>query len=276
VRAVLDAGAPHLTRVDDPAADPAERALLARLGKVCAAAVPIVCGGEPWGEVYVTRGAAAPPMAAGDVAFLEVVASQVAIAVGRAEAFTDLRAAAYHDPLTGLANRRAFDERLAAALDRDGVEVVLMFADIDRLKAINDADGHEAGDRALRTAGAVLAAAAGDGTLAARIGGDEFGLVLEDRTVAAAAALMADVDARLRHGATPLSMSWGVASTADELRAAPALMRAADAAQYAAKARDRSRRDPAADALAALRPGPPSDEYGKTFDRGLAAALRQL
>lgn len=276
VASVLDRGLPHRTSIDDPDADVAERELLADLGKAWSAAVPIVLRGTTWGELYVTRAAGIEPLADVDVSFLEVVASQVALALGRAETFSDLQIAAYRDPLTGLANRRGFDERLAAAIEGAAREVVVMFADVNGLKALNDARGHDAGDQALRTVSATLANASDDAVLAARIGGDEFGLVLEDRDRPAAARLAGGVDRRLETGCA-VTLSWGIASTAEQPRTAHALMRAADEAQYAAKRRGRSAAgDPVADALRSIVPGPPSDAFGRDFGQGLAAALRRL
>lgn len=274
VHGVLSLRLPHRTSIDDDRSDPAERELLAQLGKAWSAAVPIVVREVVWGELFVTRTADLAPIADGDVSFLEVVASQIALALGRAEAFADLRVAAYRDPLTGLANRRGFDERLAAALVGDA-EVVVMFADVDGLKALNDARGHEAGDEALRAVAAVLDAVADETTLPARIGGDEFGFVVEGRDARAARALAEEVDRRLRDG-SPVSLSWGIASTAEHERTAHALMRAADEAQYAAKRRGQRAADPIGEALRVIQPGPPTDAYGRDFDLGLAAALRRL
>lgn len=83
-----------------------------------------------------------------------------------------IRHLAYHDPLTGLANRAAFNEALAAALKRGG-EVALFCIDLDRFKEVNDVFGHSAGDDLLRTAARRIVAAAPD-TMVFRLGGDEF------------------------------------------------------------------------------------------------------
>lgn len=102
-----------------------------------------------------------------------------------------LRRSADTDALTGLANRAAFDRTLEAAMARsrqDGGPLMLALIDLDGFKAINDTLGHDAGDEVLRLTGAALAEPWLSDVFAARIGGDEFALVIED------AGLIADVD----------------------------------------------------------------------------------
>ena len=83
-----------------------------------------------------------------------------------------IRHLAYHDPLTGLANRAAFNEQLAAALKKGG-EVALFCVDLDKFKEVNDVFGHSAGDEMLRIAARRIVAAAPD-AMVFRLGGDEF------------------------------------------------------------------------------------------------------
>src|SRR5215208_3015397 len=102
-----------------------------------------------------------------------------------------LRDLALQDELTGLANRRAFLERLQEAFARavdGGPAFSLVLMDVDGLKDINDTFGYSAGDRALKEFGAALAGAVRAGDLVARIGGDEFAVVAQHPTVAAARA----------------------------------------------------------------------------------------
>ncbi|ABW13583.1 diguanylate cyclase [Parafrankia sp. EAN1pec] len=89
---------------------------------------------------------------------------------------------AFHDPLTGLANRTLFFRRLRAAIDRHertGHPVALLFCDLDDFKVVNDNLGHAAGDRVLRTAAHRLAQAAGPTDTVARLGGDEFAVLFD-------------------------------------------------------------------------------------------------
>jgi diguanylate cyclase (GGDEF)-like protein len=170
---------------------------------------------------------------------MQAICTQVALAIGRAELYSQLVDAAYRDPLTGLANRRAFDERLTEAVSSP---VALLLGDVDGLKDLNDTSGHDAGDEALRAVGAALMALEDDGALAARIGGDEFCLILPGTTRRDAELAAAGLTEQLATGSPPVSVSWGVAvlcggTTGD-------LLRAADAAQYEAKrARGRRARD---------------------------------
>lgn len=84
------------------------------------------------------------------------------------------------DPLTGLANRRAWDEALVrecARSERDGSELTVLLCDLDQLKSINDALGHPVGDTVLRNVGDLLGQRARGSDLVARIGGDEFAVL---------------------------------------------------------------------------------------------------
>ncbi len=83
------------------------------------------------------------------------------------------------DHLTGLANRRRFDNQLKAVLDSDDTKTALLLIDIDNFKSINDLNGHVMGDRALEAVGSALRHSARKRDLVARIGGDEFAMLAE-------------------------------------------------------------------------------------------------
>ena len=233
---VLREGRPHVTSLHAPNADPAERDLLIELGKEWCAAFPIVYDGATWGEIYVTNAPGKPPLDAGELTFLADVCAQVSQAIGRAERFSQLLEVAYRDALTGIANRRAFDERLERALAGDGA-VGLLLGDVDGLKAVNDTDGHAAGDAALRQVGAALTAACGPGQRPARIGGDEFAVIVEGGSEAGDRALISAIGAALRDAGVAVSLSWGAARAIPPHPAPTDLIRAADVAQYAEKRR---------------------------------------
>lgn len=186
--------------------------------------------------------------------------AELQLVLGELEA---LRRAALVDPLTGLWNRRGLDDdlpqRLAVA-NRGARPVTLVVGDLDGLKAINDGQGHAAGDQALRDLVAALDAALRAGDSAYRIGGDEFVLLLPDTTAVDAAAVLARVDANAP------AVSWGAATFPGDGVTGAALMeladqrmlegrranRAAVARGAAAESRSRSRRSPRATTATAL------------------------
>jgi diguanylate cyclase (GGDEF)-like protein len=159
------------------------------------------------------------------------------------------------DGLTGVANRRRFDEVLELEwrrASRSGAPVSLVMLDLDYFKDFNDAHGHLAGDERLRLVADALSSTVGRaGDLVARYGGEEFVVLLPGTTGRDAAALAerlrAAVEAlKLPHDASPTSevatLSAGVATAFPEERASPeALLAAADAALYRAKREGRNR-----------------------------------
>jgi diguanylate cyclase (GGDEF)-like protein len=242
IPALLEEGRSYLVDAADPEIPPCERDVLEELGKTCCLRVPVVVDGETWGKLEAFADAGSPPFTMADAPFVEALATQLAVAVGRAELFSTVETLAYEDPLTGLANRRALEERLEAAVGAATIAhspLALLFCDLDGLKEINDADGHEAGDEALlRVAAALRAAAAGhDGAFISRIGGDEFCVLLDGMPAAAARELALDAERRL----APLTMSCGAAELQHQGERPADLFRAADAAQYVAKRAGRGR-----------------------------------
>lgn len=147
-----------------------------------------------------------------------------------------------HDVLTRLYNRTFYQDELNQ-LERKGVTpVTIVMADLNGLKAANDRDGHAAGDSLLRRAGEVLAKAVDAPHTAARIGGDEFALVLPHATEAEAAALIKSLGAivelnnQFHAAAAPLSLAIGAATSQPGERL-EAVARRADLAMYDAKRR---------------------------------------
>lgn len=150
------------------------------------------------------------------------------------------------DALTGLRNPRAFEERLEeemARAARYGEPLSLLLVDVDGLKAINDRNGHSAGDLALQAVARALRTGARQTDLAARLGGDEFALVAPSTSRTAAAALGERIRSLVAgDGGSGLTVSLGVV-TAEPGRAlsAAALRETADAALYEAKRLGRNR-----------------------------------
>ena len=161
--------------------------------------------------------------------------------------------AAHHDFLTGLPNRGAFRDRVARALSRwrhrpDHAFAVL-FVDIDHFKEVNDHFGHAAGDELLQAFTSTLDHALRPGDYVARYGGDEFTVLLQgvrSRTDAEAVArrILTGLGKPFKLSsveALSASTSIGVAMVCAELDSVDALLHAADAAMYQAKAQGRSR-----------------------------------
>ena len=150
------------------------------------------------------------------------------------------------DVLTGLLNRRAFDERLADELDRarrTKEPFALVLGDIDHFKQINDRRGHAAGDEALARVAALLTEHSRTVDAVARIGGEEFALILPSTQLTtgaeAAERLRAALKAATKHD--PISMSFGVVEGPLHGRLPDDLLRNADRALYSAKAKGRDR-----------------------------------
>jgi diguanylate cyclase (GGDEF)-like protein len=164
-----------------------------------------------------------------------------------------LRALAQTDALTGLANLRAFRARLEEEVKRAHryhTPLTCVMADLDALKPINDEMGHAAGDRAIAAVAGIIREELRETDFGARYGGDEFVVLLPHTTGEEGRILAERVCARLRDGALDLGArrvsvraSFGVAclATLDGSTTAEELVRAADAALYAAKRAGRGR-----------------------------------
>ncbi|MFL6753535.1 MAG: GGDEF domain-containing protein [Sphingomicrobium sp.] len=152
---------------------------------------------------------------------------------------------AHQDSLINLPNRRGFMrelERLIARVDRYGVNGAMLFVDVDGLKIINDSFGHRAGDEALIQVANMLAKGVRHSDVVARIGGDEFGILLEnsdnDAAHETAARLIEQISScEFMHDgeSLPLGVAIGVGMI-DALDTAEAVMERADEAMYARKA----------------------------------------
>ncbi|MDH4143882.1 MAG: EAL domain-containing protein [Acidimicrobiia bacterium] len=164
-------------------------------------------------------------------------------ATERSRLVSDLYRQAFHDPLTGLGNRALFHQRLVEALERRrarGGSVAVLFLDLDDFKTINDSLGHDAGDTLVRHVGRRLLDRLRTDDLAARIGGDEFAILLERVPPSGVERVVQAITGELRrpfelHGREVyVHCSIGVAiATRDEN--AEEVLRNADLAMYEAK-----------------------------------------
>ncbi|HVW70620.1 MAG TPA: EAL domain-containing protein [Steroidobacteraceae bacterium] len=158
---------------------------------------------------------------------------------------------ASHDALTGLINRREFDNRLHAAVmsaQRGEGTYALLYIDLDQFKVVNDTCGHQAGDRLLRDVTGLLQNRVRASDTIARLGGDEFGVLLEGCTTEQSARIADGVRVAIKEyrfvwGASTLSVgaSVGVVQIRADTESVAAIMSAADIACYAAKNEGRNR-----------------------------------
>ncbi|MCK0176934.1 EAL domain-containing protein [Mycolicibacterium sp. F2034L] len=159
---------------------------------------------------------------------------------------TEIRHLATHDPLTDLANRRQLTERLAALAERgrnSNSLVALLYADVNRFKAVNDTYGHDTGDELLIEIATRMRAALRDDTLVCRVGGDEFVIVLENVASSGAAVttgnrILQEVQTRpvhCRDVTLQPSLSMGVACLGVGARTPEDLLAQADIAMFEAK-----------------------------------------
>ena len=185
------------------------------------------------------------------VAFCEILSQQAGQAILQLRNLQELRRLATSDGLTGLANRRAFFERLEAEVSRCRRypnPLSLALVDVDHFKRVNDRYGHPAGDEVLRRVAQTLRELARETDLVARYGGEEFAMLLPSTDEAGAAALAE----RVRKGIERMEVTWegrpipvaaslGVATLQGEADTGEALVSRADQALYAAKETGRNR-----------------------------------
>lgn len=156
----------------------------------------------------------------------------------------DLEKLAAQDPLTGLSNRRIFNDRLDHAVERatrTGGPLALIFIDIDDFKALNDTHGHTTGDCLLKQIAERLSLSVRTADTVCRWGGDEFAVIIEDTDAEQASVLMERIVTALREHftlgvvSTAVSASVGISRFPEQAASAQALLEHADAAMYRAK-----------------------------------------
>ena len=182
---------------------------------------------------------------------LEIFANQAALALFAFQQIEDERRRALQDGLTGLYNRRAFDDayrRQLAQQQRKGGTLGILLMDIDHFKKLNDTYGHPAGDAALRNAASTLRRVLRRGDIAARYGGEEFVVILPDTDEGGARQLAERARSAIARGQVifegqriTMTASFGLALWPGDGREAAELLGATDRALYAAKEQGRNR-----------------------------------
>jgi diguanylate cyclase (GGDEF)-like protein len=214
------------------------------------AALPLHSPGGTNGvlAVWSARSAALDPEG---LELLPLLAPQIAMHIEQAREFDRIRETAARDPLTGLRNRRAFDEIFAAEtvrFARYGRPLSLLAIDLDHFKSVNDDFGHEGGDAALCRTARIIEGSIRDIDTPARFGGEEFVVLLPETDIASAIdvaerirSTIAESDIDFRGHRIPVRASIGVSASPERVALPSDLMASADAALYQAKADGRNR-----------------------------------
>ncbi|HEY5336183.1 MAG TPA: EAL domain-containing protein [Mycobacteriales bacterium] len=206
---------------------------------------PLEVRGQPVRHVVAWRSHTTEKFAGDDQRALETLVGIAAAAINRRRLADEMTHLARHDPLTGLANRTVFTDRLDHALElrRDAgpaKQVAILYCDLDGFKSVNDRRGHECGDLLLAIVAGRIQSCLRPGDTAARLGGDEFAVLLEQVMTGGAEQVAERI---LQQIALPLKIdgsevrvtaSIGIAYVSDEKRAVD-VMRHADTAMYRTK-----------------------------------------
>jgi diguanylate cyclase (GGDEF)-like protein len=208
----------------------------------------LLAGDRPVGAIVLSRRSRDPwPDSAHRL--LDAAALEAAVALERAYTVREAEARAATDPLTGLPNRRYFDEfcGLLARRRRAGDAIGVLMIDIDRFKSLNDRHGHGIGDEVLKAVAGAIAAAVRDDDVPARVGGEEFAVLLRNP----ADGVANEVGERVRravgaldlsgHGVERVSVSVGVAVAQGADEPIGRIVDRADRALYRAKRTGRDR-----------------------------------
>jgi diguanylate cyclase (GGDEF)-like protein len=210
------------------------------------AAIPMVFGGRVIGVLELHG---VPDLADDDIPILETLARHAASSMAAAQMYESTEEVSRIDALTGLPNRRQLDLDLdveCGRAERYGRPLAFVMMDVDHFKAFNDTMGHPAGDAALSMLGALLRDGVRTSDSAYRYGGEEFCLVLRETDAVKGREVVERLRQRVEQSyasaQTPLTVSIGLADTAESELASPqALIAAADRALYLAKGAGRNR-----------------------------------
>ena len=242
---LLRTGQPLLLTPQTAAGFGAEVRSLVACNTLCWLAVPLPTQRGAIGAVFLKSLLADACYTEKDKELLRFISTQIASAMERIRLLERLSHASQHDQLTDLPNRRLFYDRLENALARvrrSRGRMSLLYLDLDKFKQVNDAHGHAAGDALLQEVARRLKGCVRDSDTVARIGGDEFVVLLESAGLAANAAAVAEkigdaLGEPVQIGAHRLQIvpSIGIAFYPEHGSSGEALMRHADEAMYRIK-----------------------------------------
>ena len=239
--------APAHRNTDEQVADLIAERLRETYGLRNLVAAPLRVDGRVEGAIVLSRRMGTWATSAGRI--LEAAAVETSAALGRVYSLRDAEARATTDALTGLPNRRYFDEYLLLLARRRRAEdrIGVLMIDIDRFKRLNDTFGHAVGDHVLREVAKAIAAAVRDGDVPSRFGGEEFAVLLRNPGDGVAFEVgervrraVRDLDLRSL-GVPEVSVSVGVAVAERPDEPIAELIDAADQALYRAKRAGRDR-----------------------------------
>ncbi len=238
-------------RLDDASLDPrhdpgmARAAGLVPRGMIC---VPLIHRDRLLGVVQVINRLDGRPFTADEQRLVQSLADYAAVGIAHAQLYRDVEQASLTDDLTGLGNTRRFHRVLPRLLEQAS-PVSLVVLDLDHLKAVVDTHGHLVGARTIATVGRLIGEQMRPGDVAARFGGDEFVAVLPSTDTAPACAVAERIRTAVAACAVPDGLAVDIAAVTASLGVATAprhasdpdgLFRAADAAMYDVKRRQRN------------------------------------
>ncbi len=171
--------------VDDPRDSPQIHDMRRRWNLGSTICVPLVNDGGSWGVLITHRHSSQPNFSENEINLVKIIGNQSSTAIHRHELAKQIQHQAYHDDLTGLPNRRRFKKLLARSLDaakKTEDSVALVFIDLDGFKTINDSLGHAVGDKLLCIVAQRFSNCITKGDVLARMGGDEFSVIINHCT----------------------------------------------------------------------------------------------
>jgi diguanylate cyclase (GGDEF)-like protein len=205
---------------------------------------PVMLGDQNIAVINFTDKAGGGTFETSDLELFLEISPQIAVAIDRAllkESAGQYKQLSLTDSLTGLLNRRYIEERLVEEVkrsNRHGFPMSYIMVDVDHFKSYNDKFGHPAGDEALKIVANVFRDTLRGADVAARVGGEEFAILLPQTTNSEAAMIAERLRANVESAAFPhrkVTVSIGVASCSSELCTTTGMINAADKACYAAK-----------------------------------------